>query len=442
MAVVAVVACVVLTGLAVPAGAQQTESTPEETDATSETPTTPGGTDATPGPTNATRIDSCTTITESGRYVLSSNVTGPADQSTAVQTVNGSVSGCVVVAADDVILDGQGNSVGATGTAVGAGTAGDEVDGDGAEPLPDEEAISGTETPAESAGIVVVDPDETISNVTVTDVAASGWYWGIVAVDARNVTVSEANLTDNVVGVETADVTESRVEDTTATDNAIAGVTLGTASETVMNDSRVADSGVVGVNLVDSRNVTVSDSTVTDSGVTGVALTNTTSSLVADMAVSGTANESGFTTAVALFESSNNTVDDILVTDDARWSYYGTNGSLNNTADILYRNGSIEVFFIGGDAAFKPAPPESTNFTGIPVVVTNTSDGTRGDVSVTWRDGVEATDGAGGPPTDTTNRTTSDENRTDATNRTTSDGEVDGVPEDPAETETTGTPVF
>jgi hypothetical protein len=151
--------------------------------------------------TEPVQLDTCATINESGEYVLTdafANVT--ANQSTGLATDGGAVEGCVVVQSSDVILDGDGTTVDGPTTFENRNLTLEPAGND-----------TGAVAP-ETVGLVVHDPNGTVSNVTVRDVSASDWYWGVAVVDASNVTVSDVGSDRNVVGIELVNVTNATLE--------------------------------------------------------------------------------------------------------------------------------------------------------------------------------------------------------------------------------------
>ncbi|MEA5388600.1 hypothetical protein VB779_17260 [Haloarculaceae archaeon H-GB11] len=174
-----------------------------------------------------TTVDSCTTINESGQYVLDgslANVT--ANQSSGLVTEGGAVQGCVVVNASDVVLDGDGVVVDGTMsseprnlTLQPAATVSAENETNAtATPAAEtvtplgENVTAENVTADETVGIVVHDPNGTVSNVTVRDVGVSDWYWGVAVVDADNVTVASVTAERTAVGVELVNVTNATLE--------------------------------------------------------------------------------------------------------------------------------------------------------------------------------------------------------------------------------------
>ncbi|MFC7137747.1 right-handed parallel beta-helix repeat-containing protein [Halobaculum litoreum] len=170
------------------------------------------GTDQTDGG-SATQIDSCTAITEPGRYELTGDV-----GSDAADT-------CIDVRASDVTLDGNGYTVAGPGTGV-----------------------------EDSLGLRVLSPtdDERLTNVTVRGVRLSDWAAGVQAgppVDSPG------------PRVEFVDVT---VADT-------GGILLYGTDDSVLRNVTVTD-GDTGMYVWETSNLTVEDSTVSDNDGRGLFL--------------------------------------------------------------------------------------------------------------------------------------------------------------------------
>lgn len=128
------------------------------------------------GTTAATTVDSCTTIEQSGTYVLTSDVENGG---------NTAISGsCIEIRADGVTFDGQGHS----------------LDGRG---------VSHTK------GITVNASDVTVRNVEVDD-----WHYGIW-VHGGSATVENVRTFSNAYGVRLDDAKGSTVRNSTVESNLI-----------------------------------------------------------------------------------------------------------------------------------------------------------------------------------------------------------------------------
>lgn len=99
-------------------------------------------------------IDSCRTIADDGRYVLTSDIE------------NSTRKVCIQILSSDVVFNGQGHTI-----------------------------DSGNTT--ESVGIKVNNSLTTISNVTIRNVSTTGWTAGIFYLDATNGTIENVNASEN-----------------------------------------------------------------------------------------------------------------------------------------------------------------------------------------------------------------------------------------------------
>ncbi|MFB6183205.1 MAG: right-handed parallel beta-helix repeat-containing protein [Haloarculaceae archaeon] len=321
------------------------------------------------------RIDSCTIIDEPGRYVVSENFTvDGATQGTNLTGRQGDVDACLVVRADDVTLDGQGQTI--AGTTGPASTPDSFVDWARAR----NQRPNGNAT----AGIVVHDPNGTVSDITITDVGTTNWYWGLLVADATDVEVSDGTFGGNVFGVELVDVTRPRIDSTTVTDSEFAGLWLSDVTNGLYRDSTVRNTGVVGVAITDSTDNSVQRLAVVDPGVVGIGLVDTARTSVVSSSINGTVNQSrpfvrsaGF----VLINASTNAFNGVELSNMGRWIYYATNGSLSNTADLSIHGLSVE--FTASDVAIRRADA-SRSVIGAPLLVTNTSDRASVDLGVSW----------------------------------------------------------
>lgn len=177
-------------------------------------------------------ISSCTTIDESGRYVLTTDLTGN-EHST-----------CLRIAASDVTLDGNNHRI------EGSSAFG-------------------------SAGLVAEPEEERrLSNVTVRDLTASGWDDAIRFISVDGVRVDGVAATDSRVGFSLRRVRDARVSNVTARRNALRGVSVLEAGRNLtLSNVTAIGNDLYGVSLVESgvRNVTLSNSTLSNNEF-GVAL--------------------------------------------------------------------------------------------------------------------------------------------------------------------------
>lgn len=154
--------------------------------------------------TAPTSIDSCTTIDEPGRYVLTENVSG----------YGGGY--CITIESSDVVLDGNGHTIDAS-----------ETNG------------------------VLVNGSEGAENVTIRDlrvhglIAASAGTFGVIVENASDTTVANVTVEDAFVGVEVHESSDVTIRNVTAE-----------------GEESTHGSSFFGVGSLNSENVTIADSTV------------------------------------------------------------------------------------------------------------------------------------------------------------------------------------
>ncbi|WP_224268404.1 right-handed parallel beta-helix repeat-containing protein [Haloprofundus salinisoli] len=206
------------------------------------------------GPTQvdagATPVGDCTELDEPGRYELTQDLTTDAGQ-------------CLVVSANDVVVDGGGHAV------RGEGRFG-------------------------TAGVVVGSWERQTRNVTVRNLTVANWDDSVRATRVSNLRVDGVVTRESRVGLALRAVNQSVVASATATRNSVYGVSLSdrsrsnrlrnvTATENALfgvhlvgDATNTTLTGVLaarndhGIALVGSRNTTVRDSRAVSNRVAGV----------------------------------------------------------------------------------------------------------------------------------------------------------------------------
>lgn len=310
-------------------------------------------------------VSSCITISEPGTYELAGNVSGPADAT------------CLRITASDVTVDGNGYTISAT---------------DGA-----------TEDPPLTTGVLVAPPDtsDSLRNVSVRNVSASGWGTGvsvqnaqeatlddvtvranrngIVLTESSRVVVRESTAVDNDDGILTRDLTASRFEqvlasenaetgiytsndfegnqlvNTTARENGGDGLRIGPAWNSSFRATTAVGNGDDGLAMLDTGAVTVDGLNVSNNGAAGMQLT----------AVSGTRFETvtalNNSNAYVAVDSRNVSVDALTIDDGGPFALTAGSATVSSVAS-------------------PPATPENLTVVGPVVNVSGTTDGSDGAV--------------------------------------------------------------
>ena len=220
-----------------------------------------------------TEIRSCTTITRPGTYVLARDVV-PRRNTT---NLTDDLSACISIRASDVVLDGQGHT----------------LDGEKRYPAPG----------------ILASTTETLRNVTVRNLTATGWGAGVGFVRVRdpvvrNVTAVE-NLGDGVVALGSQNAT---IADVTARHNGI-GVFVFDSPRSVVSGT-TASENAEGLRVVRSAEVTVEDVVASDNDLTGLGVFRSDRVTVADGRF-----EANVFAGVALFGSERGRLRNLTVTD-------------------------------------------------------------------------------------------------------------------------------
>jgi parallel beta-helix repeat protein len=154
------------------------------------------------------QIDSCTTIDEPGRYVLTADIT------------NTTASTCIRITTSDVVFDGNGHTID------GRGTFG-------------------------TAGVLVGSFGNPTANVTVQDATVTDWDDGIRYINVDSGTVANTTTAHNRIGLTLLNSSRNMVTNNTATANAVYGISFQGASHnnTITNNTATSNS-LFGIHLV------------------------------------------------------------------------------------------------------------------------------------------------------------------------------------------------
>ena len=371
-----------------------------------------------------TRIDSCTTITEPGRYVLT-------------QDIENATGTCIDIRASDVVLDGNGHTIGG---AQNESTIGEFVNVSYGVPP---EAENGTNASVENAtadpanprfanvGVAANAPGG-LSNVTVTAVTVRDFFFGVYfdhvtdgtvsnatvrgngdgleLYNSTDLTVTDSTLTENAWGLFTLNVTDSELSKLTADGNSETGLYVSSSENVTVvrstangngasgiildltNDSTVThtvtnDNRYGGVPIFLSSNNIIANLTAVGNGHDGVGLyENSTGNLVSDSTVANTTGRDaisemlGFSAGITVGNSSSdNRIVNVVARNNTEWAYYAVNRSANNSVrNFTVAGANATVSFRGTDIALdaaeqRPEPPSGHATTGTYLNVTNTS---------------------------------------------------------------------
>ncbi|MEA5386840.1 right-handed parallel beta-helix repeat-containing protein [Haloarculaceae archaeon H-GB11] len=170
-------------------------------------------------------IESCTTVTEPGRYALTQDV------------VDSEKDTCIRIRSSDVVLLGHGHRIDGVGA---FGTAGVVASSPGPGPL---------------------------RNVTVRNVSVTDWDDGIRFIGVEDGAVVLTTTATNRVGLSLLNAPDNRLADNVARDNRLRGISLfeSSANNTLVNNT-ATDNGLFGIHLVEAgvRNNTLVNNTASN----------------------------------------------------------------------------------------------------------------------------------------------------------------------------------
>jgi hypothetical protein len=349
-------------------------------------------TDAEPGD-GATTIDSCTTITESGVYELSGDLAN-ATANTTIFGIDGTeVTACVVVAADDVVFDGNGHAVDGGGVTTGLDetnvsianqTTNGTVDAVGA--VNESNASTGANETLD-VGVAVLPQGETqteLTNVTVRNVRSSDWFAGVYVENVTKSTITGVDASGNAeIGFEFANATFSVVDEVRAADNGGLGVLVYGAEYNALTSIHAENNGYAGFVVGESNRNKFADVHAANQSIAGIALFNASHNVVTGVDVRETAGEGyPITGGLVLDNASNNFLADVTSADNENWTYYSSNGSVDNAVLDLTDDGRT-VSFVATDVAIR-FDERTMASSGTPLVIVDTSPNASIVVDSTW----------------------------------------------------------
>ena len=255
----------------------------------------------------ATEIGSCTVIDEPGRYELTEDVRGSGDT-------------CIHVKASDVVVDGNGHTVGAANHS---------------------NVSAGVLVHNGSASDIEQDVEE-LANVTVRDLRVTGWTNGVrtgeFVSDGPTVTIENVTAVDNEGGFVLYGAGESSLTNVTATENRVSGVFIWESSSVDVDDLTVSDNG--GNGLVLDQSVLTSnftDVTATGNGGHGVLVgTSAVDNRFVDAYVAGN-GEAG----VHLSDSAGTYVRNATIENNDGPGVLSTFGDADRVENVTVRNNGV-----------------------------------------------------------------------------------------------------
>jgi len=265
-------------------------------------------------------IDSCTVITEPGRYELTSDVRSEMTDA------------CIHVRASDVVLDGNNHTIAGNRTNDSVGV------------------LVYRGTPGSSVAL-----NETLSSVTVRDLRVTDWGDGVAVGDIAG-TDTEARLEDVVAtnntraGVRLTEAERGSLLNVTATENRN-GLTFWEVSDTTVRNVTASDNDQLGFGLYQNvedntfRNVTATGNGPAGYASAGIYLsTDVVDNRIVDAYV---ANNDG--PGIRFSDSFRNVLRDVVVESNANRGLFGARASGESLQNVTVRdNGGPEVEIVGG----------------------------------------------------------------------------------------------
>lgn len=218
------------------------------------------------GTQQATPIDSCTTIDEPGTYRLTDSIE------------NSTADVCINIRTSDVHFDGGSHT----------------VDGNISRQAILDILPPAGPAPTDGMGIGVnLNGSSPVSNVTIVNVTATDWFYGVSVRGVAGVTVRGITSTTSGIGILVDATTDASVERSNGSNNVITGVYISrsadrSANNTVANTT-TSENGRYGVLLFDSPNSTVRNVTATGNEFVGLEVINSSDSTIRN--VTATENE-------------------------------------------------------------------------------------------------------------------------------------------------------
>ncbi|MFC6825714.1 hypothetical protein [Halopelagius fulvigenes] len=229
-------------------------------------------------------IDSCTVINESGTYTISENFSADELQEVSDPGVDANASACIVIAADNVTLDGQDIEISA--------------------------------------------PNGTTANQTNNESLTVG-----IAVAGDNATVQYPTVSDFDVGVHLAGTENASVNNLEARDTERAAVVFAGASDSVVENVTADNVSTSQLNETEINDTEINETEINDTEINETEINDTET------------NESNdtFSGAFAFVNSTNNTVREAVVNNTTGWTVSSQNTEALNNASNASQNASANV---------------------------------------------------------------------------------------------------
>lgn len=161
----------------------------------------------------ATQIDSCTTISSNGTYVLNQSI------------VNSGATSCIYITASNVTFDGQGYTI-------------DGVD-----------AVS-------TFGVYVYNSTTTLTNVSIKNLTVTDWNYGIYYLNAQNGKIINNTANSNQLGIYLYSSSNNSLIGNIANSNGESGIRLESSSRNnTIKDNNASNNSYAGIYLYSSCSI-------------------------------------------------------------------------------------------------------------------------------------------------------------------------------------------
>jgi parallel beta-helix repeat protein len=292
-----------------------------------------------PVSTQPTEVALCTTIDQSGRYVLT------------VDVINTASTACIQITASDVVFDGQGHTI--------------DSNGDG------------------RRGVYVHNDATRLTNVTIQNVTVTDWKdAGIEFESVDNGRIVNNTAIDNGEdGIELDSSDNNTVSSNNASGNGFFGITLIISTNNSVASNNVNVNGYNGIDVLYSTGNSITGNNASANGNDGIRLYGSAHSVVKD----NTVNANGGNGLTAYYYSYDNIFRNITAVGNGEWAYYSRQSPQRFSDPLTLYNtitnldlGDTTVSFESKDIALKPEgtppmPPENRSGVDTYLNVTNTS---------------------------------------------------------------------